>query len=104
MQLMYCWRCCEVVPMLDEAEFKIVADLYSAGMKAFGKSSIEHRFRPCRDAYERITGYQDMHENAIMHHRLSLYGRPCPDCGKPFRSPQATRCVETGCPPEVTNA
>jgi hypothetical protein len=101
--------------MLDEAEFKIVDSLYSAAMKATeefrqqhhlpsDRLSIDDRFRPCRDAYERLTGYHDMHENAIMHHRLSLYGPPCPNCGKPFRTPRSTRCVESDCPPKSWSA
>jgi hypothetical protein len=113
MQSHYCWRCREVVPMLDEDEFEIVSELYSAGIKATKEFRQQHGlplahvpiddlFRPCREAYERLTGYRDMHENAIIHHRLSLYGPPCPICGKPFRTPTATRCVEYDCPPTNT--
>jgi hypothetical protein len=115
MKPLYCWRCRVVVPMLDEDEFKIVSQLYSAAMSAtkefreqhslpLGKLAIDERFAPCRDAYERLTGYRGMHQNAIMHHRLSLYGPPCPNCGKPFRTPTATGCFESGCPSRSTNA
>src|SRR5690242_11246430 len=34
MKVLYCWRCCQDVPMLDELEFAEVAALYSGGMSA----------------------------------------------------------------------
>jgi hypothetical protein len=95
------------VPMLDESEFASISQLYSDGMiatKAFrqlhnlplDKCSIDERFRPVRDAYERMTGFKETNHNAIMHHRISLFGLPCPKCGKPFRTPNAQFCAECG--------
>ena len=95
------------VPMLDEAEFAVVSDLYSQGMKAtkefrqkhnlpLGECSIGERFRPVREAYERMTGMAELHENAIMHHRISIYGVPCESCSKPLRTPRASFCAACG--------
>ena len=98
-----------VLPMLDDEEFAVVSALHSEGMRAtkeFRKThnlpladvGLEERFRPCLDAYERLTGFRETNPNAVMHHRLSLYGPPCQYCGKPLRTPTATRCVERDCP------
>jgi hypothetical protein len=107
MKRMYCWRCCEVVPMLDEEEFARVSQLYSEGMRAtkefrqkhslpLADASFDDQFRPVRDEYERLTGWKDMHQSAVIHHRISLYGPLCPECGKPLRSPSARFCAGCG--------
>jgi hypothetical protein len=83
--------------MLDEEEFAIVGKLYSEGMSAtqefrlkhnlpLSECSIEERFRPVRDACERMTGIAESSHNAIIHHRISIYGPPCESCGKPLRT------------------
>jgi hypothetical protein len=95
------------VPMLDEEEFAIMGKLYSEGMSAtqefrlkhnlpLNECSIEERFRPVRDAYERMTGIAESNHNAIMHHRISIYGPPCESCGKPLRTPRANFCAACG--------
>jgi hypothetical protein len=95
------------VPMLDEEEFAVVDKLYSGAFTAtrefrlehnlsLGECSIDERFRPVRDAYERITGMAESNHNAIMHHRISIYGSPCERCGKPLRTPRASFCAACG--------
>jgi len=90
--------------MLNEEEYAEVSQLYSGGIKATKEfrerwgvplkdALTEERFRPVRDAYERITGMKESNENAIMHHRLSLYGPPCTNCQKPLRTPKAKLCA-----------
>ncbi len=110
MQIMWCWRCKMDVPMLDEEEFAVVSNLYSQGMRAtkgFRKEhglplsgvpieEIEERFRPVREAYKRMTGTDEPNHNAIMHHRISIYGSPCERCGKPLRTPRASFCAACG--------
>lgn len=89
--------------MLDEEEFAQVARLYSQAIKAtkefrrawdipLEKASIQERFNPVRIQYERITGMKESNENAIMHHRISLYGPRCKHCQKPLRTPKAKLC------------
>ena len=89
--------------MLDEDEYAEVYRLYGGAMSATKEfrerwniplieATREDRFRPLRDAYERLTGMKETNHNAIMHHRLSLYGPPCKQCQKPLRTPKAKLC------------
>jgi hypothetical protein len=107
MKMMWCWRCKMHVPMLDEEEFVVVSNLFSQGMSAtkefrekhnipLSGVPIEERFRPMREAYKQITGVDEPNYNAIMHHRISIYGPPCGRCGKPLRTPRASFCVACG--------
>ena len=100
---MWCWRCRSEMPMLDEEEFKSVYLLYGEGMTAtkefrqkwnipLENASGDQRMRPVRLRYEELTGMKDCHHNAVMHHRISLYGPPCERCGKPLRTPKAKLC------------
>jgi hypothetical protein len=107
MKIMYCWRCDMDVPMLDEGEFAAMSELYSECMRAAKEFRQEHglplqglgvdeRFQPMRAAHERLTGYKGFRETAIMHHRISLYGPPCARCGRPLRTPDASKCMACG--------
>jgi hypothetical protein len=107
MKIMWCWRCKQEVPMLNEDEYNIIAQLYKEccdksiqcerkGLRC--KINLNQLFKPVVNEYERITGMKDSHHNAIMHHRISLYGEPCKVCGKPLRTPMATYCVACGEP------
>jgi hypothetical protein len=107
MKILWCWRCHAELPMLDEAEFSIVQQLYSDCMRAtkefrekhhlpLSDISMEERFSPVCKAYFDMTGFRETNENAVLHHRISLYGAICPRCGKPFRTPQASFCAGCG--------
>lgn len=104
MQWLWCWRCKCDMPMLDEGEYSEISGLYGECMKATKEFrqrwklrldgvNLEERFRPVRDRYQEITGYREANENAIMHHRISLYGPPCKRCGRPLRTPSAKLCA-----------
>jgi hypothetical protein len=106
---LFCWRCDCEMPMLDEAEFAVVAALYRDGFRLVKQieggadhplrgTTLQERFKPCLDAYARLTGFRESNANAVMHHRLALYGPPCSACGKPLRTPRASRCVACGAP------
>ena len=97
------------VPMLDEDEFDKIARLYSEamnGVKRFRETSgadlkhpsIDDIYRPVREYCEQLTGMKESNQNAIIHHRLALYGPPCKRCGKPLRTPNARVCGSCMCP------
>jgi hypothetical protein len=69
--------------MLNEAEYAEILGLYGDAMKStkefrerwnlpLENISIHQRFQPVRERYEHLTGMKDCHQNAILHHRLSL--------------------------------
>jgi len=91
------------MPMLDEAEYAIADSLYGGAMSATKEfrqqwgvplehAAREDRFHPLLAYYEGLTGFHETNPNAVMHHRLSLYGLPCRHCGKPLRTPSAKLC------------
>lgn len=97
--------------MLDEQEYAEAFRLYGecmTGAKEFrlrsdvplADSNPRQRFAPLRAWHERLSGFPDCHENAIMHHRLADFGEPCRACGKPLRTPRAKRCAACGSPRE----
>ncbi len=77
MKTLWCWRCKSEMPMLDEAEYAEVSRLYGEGMNAtkeyrqrfgltLGEFNRYERFRPLREAYERMTGYKEANQFASM--------------------------------------
>jgi hypothetical protein len=103
MQMLWCWRCKSEMPMLDEQEYAEIAALHSVGMHSIKRyremtgSSLqsvpyEGFVAALLNRYEEMTGYVETNHNAVMHHRLSLYGPPCAHCGKPLRTPLAKLC------------
>jgi hypothetical protein len=109
MKMLWCWRCRQEMPMLDEQEYTEAFRLYGECLNAtkefrqrwnvpLANASIDERFRPIREWYEQLTGVPGCHANAILHHRFSDFGNPCRVCGKPLRSPRAKLCAACGAP------
>jgi hypothetical protein len=89
MKTLWCWRCKVEIPMLDDDEFNRVMSLRGTGTDG---DMWERKFGTVLREYERITGFHETNINAVWHHKLSLYGPPCRNCGRPLRSPQARIC------------
>ncbi|MGH1338080.1 MAG: hypothetical protein ACRBFS_18305 [Aureispira sp.] len=97
MKLQWCWRCQLDVPMLDKEEYAKAQQLYRAGFqKRKQGTSLKKRFQPLLDYYETLTDWKETSPNVIMHHALDLYGSPCKNCGKPYRTDQAAFCPACG--------
>ncbi len=100
MKAIWCWRCEMVIPMLDEEEFARVSKLLFQGLSEFksGKTRGSYRlaFAAALEEYERITGFDETNGNALFHHRLSLLGPECVECGHPLRTPKARHCASCG--------
>jgi hypothetical protein len=88
--------------MLDEDEFASVFRLYGEAIMARKTArarggltlaeTTDDYFQPVRRKYEELTGMRDCHHNAVMHHRLALYGPLFERCKKPLRTPSAKLC------------
>lgn len=111
MKMLWCWRCKTEMPMLDEDEYAQIRERYSEGILATKEfrenyavplkdAKLEERMQPVLDCYELFTGYKESNANAVMHHRLALYGPPCDQCGKPLRTPKAKLCAACMAPVE----
>ena len=48
------------------------------------------------DKFRELTGEDGVHFDTIQHHRLSLYGPECPECGHLLRTPKANICANCG--------
>jgi hypothetical protein len=98
------------IPMHDAQEWKEVFLLLSGGLEQIKRHRAAHgsSLTEARDAayygngalnrYFQITGFYETNVNALWHHRLSLYGPSCSDCGKPLRTPRAKMCAACGSP------
>lgn len=97
MKIVWCWRCQMEIPMLDEEEYAIAHKLAleSFERRKSGLTRAEG-FKPLLDYYKNLTGFDETEPNAILHHRILLYGPPCDQCGKPYRTPRASFCAACG--------
>ena len=84
------------VPMLDENEFRIAYKLYEDGMKDVNTADKQKRYGKLLAYYNELTGMKETEPNAIMHHRIALYGPLCKNCGKPYRTPTEEYCAACG--------
>jgi len=88
------------LPMLDEAEWEQVGPLFLHAAVDGRPVPLGERITANRDAaldaYERLTGFRETNAEALWHHRIFLYGPPCPACRKPLRTPQARYCPACG--------
>src|SRR5690349_3506651 len=70
MEIAWCWRCNKEVPMIDEVEWQALWT-YTAD-------------QPIMQECQRLTGLPSnvTTRKLMLSHRRSMYGPPCPNCGK----------------------
>lgn len=97
MKNLWCWRCKMEVPMLSTDEYQIASKLYRSGFEK-GKCNMSRsqRFKDLLDYHYELTGFKETNPNAIMHHFIDMYGPPCENCSKPYRTPKASFCAACG--------
>jgi hypothetical protein len=119
MRVLWCWRCGMELPMLDDDEWAVIQRAWTltrspgealailareAGARGLPPprpvpretGGLARRLWPLSAAYEMFTGVAGTNPNAVAHHRVSIYGPPCPECGKPLRTPRARCCAACG--------
>ena len=113
MKKYYCWRCEREIPMLEEHEWTRIAPLLTNHIDKVKfirqrqscdlKTARQIAGQEACDLYFEITGYRETCFEAIWHHRLSDFGPECPRCGRLFRTPKASFCVNCGLKREELN-
>lgn len=111
MEETFCWRCDMKVKMLDDNEFKLCQEAWFRGKKIvedelktrqiknyvwLDKLETFEQYRYLLEMYRIITGEYEPNPLAILHHQRSQFGKDCPKCKKPFRTPKAKYCVSCG--------
>ena len=105
---MYSYRLGRRVALLTDDEYEQVAVHLASRIGDIMKYKKEHGCsieeakeraydgQKAMDAYEAITGVRLDHPDQLFAMSLSNYGRPCPSCSKPFRTPRAKLCAACG--------
>ena len=106
MEIEYCWRFKEYLPLLNESEWDQISPLLENTIGKIKAYRAEHgcdiptaRAHCGAEAvakFEQITGYRDINYDAIFYLRRINYGPKCLNCGKLFRTPRARYCASCG--------
>ena len=97
--------------MLDETEWAQLEPLLKEYVRKIrearsGDVSLEKASKmgfdvPALRLYFALTGVREANVMSFWHHRASLYGPPCTECGKVLRTPKARICANCGCYREI---
>jgi hypothetical protein len=80
------------MPMLTDAEAAYVLE----PMEDDDWTKFDRLKQESLERYWEVTGFAESNINAVWHHVISQYGRPCAVCGKPLRTPRAKLCAACG--------
>ena len=105
-RILYSYKLKREVPLLTDEEYEPINRALRDGHRQIlvyrrkhGCSVEEAKIGARQGAlelYERVTGWRLERPDMLYHVKLSAYGRPCPECGNPFRTPRAKLCAECG--------
>lgn len=102
----YSYKLRREVPLLSDQEWEPIGALLSdygqtilTCVKLHGWSLDEARLKnpngqSALAVYETLTGIRLDHPEQLCALPLSQYGRPCPSCSKPFRTPRTRMCAD----------
>lgn len=106
MEYYYCWRCQCEVPFLNEDEWSLLSpfvDNFSGSIRAYKREnncSVKEAHvaigNLITSTYNSITGFNETNYLAVYHHRRSLLGNECVNCGHLYRTPRASYCAHCG--------
>ena len=81
-------------PHLQGVARRIKAEMDNRGV---GMEEVQrHVFQKAMTVYSDLTGERLEHWQQLYCVAMSAYGPPCPECGRPFRTPRAKLCAECG--------
>ena len=111
MKTYYCWKCDCDAPFLDDDEWKVFSPHANSTVQAIKNYREENGIglAEAKAAVEdttvqeffKFTGFQLPDCHAVYHHRLSIWGPECSECGQLIRTDRATFCANCGRPTGV---
>ena len=115
MQLVWCWRCQRIVPMLDPTEAaamgRVLRRIHVGPLASIRQRIIAWRhgdkltaqreravYAPAFRLYRRYTGVEAADYRTLIDHSLRPRGPACESCGRPLRTRAARMCAACGRP------
>ena|ERR1700687_860912 len=103
---LYSFKLGRELPLLSEEEYQPIEEALRKRIQGIKEYRAEHgvslpdakarSLDDVMDYYVRLGGVRLSNPDDLHWVRLSRYGRVCPQCGKPFRTPRAKLCAECG--------
>jgi hypothetical protein len=103
---LYSFKLKRELPLLSDEEYHPIGQALADRIKGIKEYRLQHgvpleeaKQHSCDDAldyYWHLTGVRLSDADELYWVRLSRYGRICPQCGKPVRTPRAKLCMECG--------
>ncbi len=99
MENLYCWKCDQVVSMLNEEEWQEIEPLLNLGFRSVkqyrGDASaqlsdvpLDECYSAALKVYHSFPDVVPVKPDSLRHHRRSLFGAVCQSCRKPLRTPR----------------
>ena len=107
MKRAYCWRCKNFIVVIEDNDLMEFDQLYAKCLEqvklyreqnkvALSDAPVRELFAPVYRFYEDRGGDTTAGHVEFYKHRERNFGPSCPDCGKNFRTKEASFCAECG--------